>query len=150
VLSRLSYPDRPGHSLEWWGDKLKFPKGNHKDFSKLSQEMLDYCIQDVNVTRRVHKYLQEEMKDWDWSKAIQLEYAMQHLQTQQEMHGVLFDVDKAEVLVDNITKELEETDKTIISNIPLSCKNLGEIKKPFLKNGSLSKAAEQWVMNGLT
>lgn len=46
VLSRLFDPSKSGgHSLRNWGNELGFPKGDHNDWSRLSQEMIDYCIQ---------------------------------------------------------------------------------------------------------
>ncbi len=52
------------HSLEAWGYRLGEYKGvfsKQTDWSSWSQEMEDYCIQDVNVTTKLwkhfHKYL---------------------------------------------------------------------------------------------
>ena len=52
------------HSLESYGDRLGEYKGNFSkttDWKEWSQEMEDYCIQDVNVTAKLcdhfHRYL---------------------------------------------------------------------------------------------
>ena len=95
LLSRLYYPDRAGHSLEYFGQLLGFPKGGHNDWSCFSQELLDYCIQDVSVLIKVFHYLTEEGKDWDWNEAIKLEKKVQDIQVRQEMKGVLFDTQAA-------------------------------------------------------
>jgi DNA polymerase I-like protein with 3'-5' exonuclease and polymerase domains len=145
VMSRLSYPDRDCHSLASFGDKFKFPKGDHKDFSRFSQEMLDYCIRDIDITRRVYKYLLEEMSDWDWSASLQLEYAMQALQVKQEMHGVLFNQQAARGLVTTINKEIEEIEATVIPQIPKKLVDLGEVRKPFLKSGQLAAITLRWL-----
>ena len=48
TLSRLLHPTREGgHSLEKWGWKLNCPKSTAPIFTEYSDEMLDYCIQDV-------------------------------------------------------------------------------------------------------
>tara|TARA_R110002012_G_scaffold110318_1_gene254733 strand:+ start:98 stop:622 length:525 start_codon:yes stop_codon:yes gene_type:complete len=84
VLSRLFYPHvmdrdyeiRPlgmpdrlygRHSLEAWGHRLKCFKG---DFAKqgsgwetYTPEMLDYCIQDTEVTVRLYELLQRRMNE---------------------------------------------------------------------------------------
>ena len=66
VLSRLFDPSRQGgHSLRAWGETLGFPKGDHDDWSRLSQEMIDYCIRDVEVTEAVHKSLTRDKKGFD-------------------------------------------------------------------------------------
>ena len=145
VMSRLSYPDRDGHSLRDWGEKFKFPKGDHKDFSCFSQEMLDYCIRDIDITRRVYKYLLEEMSDWDWSASLQLEYAMQALQVKQEIHGVLFNQQAARELVTTINKEIEEIEQTVIPQIPKKLVDLGEVRKPFLKSGEYAAITLRWL-----
>lgn len=81
LLSRLIYPDLlkrdhksknefmplqlyGRHSLEAWGYRVKEYKGcfaKTTDWKEWSEEMQDYCIQDVNVTvklcKRFHRYL---------------------------------------------------------------------------------------------
>ena len=48
VVSRLLLYNMPGgHSLEAWGKRLGEYKTEFNDFSKFTQEMLEYCIQDV-------------------------------------------------------------------------------------------------------
>ena len=85
VLSRLFYPHildrdyerRPvgmpqklygRHSLEAWGYRLKCFKG---DFGKhdgawdvYTPEMLDYCIQDTEVTYKLYQLMQRRMQDY--------------------------------------------------------------------------------------
>ena len=137
--------DREGHSLEWFGEKLRFKKGTHSDFSKLSLEMLEYCIQDVAVLERVYNLLQAEAEGWDWSEAIKLEYEIWHVQMKQEMKGVLFNVDKAEKLLDAIETEIKELEHIIIEEIPMNVKDEGEVKKVFLKNGNYTQSVIAWL-----
>ena len=145
VMSRLFYPDREAHSLEWWGKKFKLYKGDHKDFSKLSQEMLDYCIQDVRITYRTWLHLKEEARDWDWSEALKIEQAMAHIQTKQEQNGVLMDIDLAKSIVYNVSKEIKEIEEQVVPAIPMKCKHTGDINKPFKKDGSYSEQAKKWM-----
>lgn len=54
ILSMLYSPSLDGgHSLAAWGTRLKFPKGEHSDFSQLTDEMLAYCLQDARLCRRI-------------------------------------------------------------------------------------------------
>ena len=86
VLSRLYYPHiaerdyerRPvgmpqrlygRHSLEAWGYRLKcfkgdFGKSDSNDWSTYTPEMLDYCIQDTQVTLRLYELLKRRMQDY--------------------------------------------------------------------------------------
>ena len=91
VLSRLFDPSKSGgHSLRNWGNELGFPKGDHTDFSCLSQDMIDYCIQDVAVTQAVHEKLVKEMEDFS-EDSINLEHAVQWIIQQQERNGWVLD-----------------------------------------------------------
>lgn len=65
LISRFLNADRVGgHSLEAWGERLGFQKGDHSDWSKFSEEMLTYCIRDVDLTERVLEYLEREMEEY--------------------------------------------------------------------------------------
>jgi len=77
VLSRLLNPDRERpkglpqrvgpHSLEAWGYRVGIYKGDYakqeKAWDEYSNEMMDYCVQDVEVTEKVYKYLLKEMEN---------------------------------------------------------------------------------------
>lgn len=145
IQSRLFYPDREEHSLEYFGRLLSNHKGNHQDWTKFSQEMLDYCIRDVDLTEKVYHYLQQEARDWDWSEALKLEYNIWHIQQKQEQHGVLLDQSNAEKLLEKIQEEINALESTIIQEIPLVCKNDGELKKIFLKNGEYTTFVQEWI-----
>lgn len=145
ILSRLYNPDRPEHSLAYFGDLLKYPKGDHSDWSQFSQEMLDYCIRDVDLTEAVYSYLLKEGAGWDWSEAIKLEYNIWDIQQRQEQHGVLFDQKAAEKLLEKIQTEIDELESTIIKEIPPTYKNDGEVKKVFLKNGDYTQSVKTWL-----
>ena len=85
VLSRLFYPHisdrdferRPigmpqrlygRHSLEAWGHRLKCFKGDFGKhdgaWDKYTPEMLDYCIQDTEVTLKLYQLMQRRMEDY--------------------------------------------------------------------------------------
>jgi DNA polymerase III alpha subunit (gram-positive type) len=52
VLSQLYNPSYSGgHSLEAWGKRLNHPKTEHKDFTCLTPEMLEYCANDTQLTQ---------------------------------------------------------------------------------------------------
>lgn len=98
VVARLMYPDRHsspvgGNSLGEWGKFLKFPKGDHKDWSKYSDEMAEYCGNDVLLTKQIYKYLS---KRWNgWKQSIQLEHKVAEIVSRQHWNGVTIDVQAA-------------------------------------------------------
>lgn len=83
------------HSLEAWGIRI----GNHKgefgkttDWSEWSQEMQDYCEEDVEVTASLWKKIQLQKPA---QEALDLEHAVTHLMWQQQINGFPFNVDAA-------------------------------------------------------
>ncbi len=106
------------HSLKAWGIRL----GNYKqqidtDWSVFTQEMLEYCIQDVEVT---HTLYQKILGQKIFSESLELEHAVAQIISRQEIYGVLFDKEKAIKLYaelsserDTIKQEMEETFKPI-------------------------------------
>ena len=110
VMSRLLSPNlEGGHSLDAWGKRLGNHKGNFTNFdSGLSQEMIDYCIQDVHVTSKLYDHLTKELKDWD-ERCIELEHKVAIIVSRQERHGFKLDFTKAVGLV--------STWKTMLSSI---------------------------------
>ena len=108
VLSRLFDPSKSGgHSLRNWGNELGFPKGDHNDWSRLSQEMIDYCIQDVAVTEAVHQRLTKDMGDFD-QQSIDLEHKVQFTVQQQEKNGWLLDQYKCMDLLATFKERMNE------------------------------------------
>jgi len=110
VLSRLANPGRPGgHSLRNWGNKLGFPKGDHNDWSCLSPEMIDYCVQDVAVTQAVHKALLEELEGFS-DESQKLEHDVQWIIQGQERNGWLLDQRLAHTLLATFKERMNEID----------------------------------------
>lgn len=49
----------PDHKLKSWGEIFDFPKGDFKDFSRFSPEMIPYCERDCRLTKKVFDFLNE-------------------------------------------------------------------------------------------
>ena len=132
VLSRLIYSELaeidtkliaqaklPGklfrsHSLEAWGHRLGEYKSDYQGgFEEFSQEMLDYCIQDVEVTCKLY----EKLMSKNYSvQAMDLEHEVAWICAKQERYGFLFDVPSAAKLYSElaakrevILKEMQDT-----------------------------------------
>jgi DNA polymerase-1 len=118
VLSRLFDPSKSGgHSLRNWGNELGFPKGDHDDWSQPSQELVNYCIQDVKVTQAVHKKLQSEMKDFS-AESIRLEHRVQCVIQQQERNGWLLDQPLARELCATFKERMNEIEEDLQEKFP--------------------------------
>lgn len=118
VLSRLYDPSRQGgHSLRAWGETLGFPKGDHDDWSRLSQEMIDYCIRDVEVTEAVHKSLTRDMSGFD-PASIELEHKVQYIVQQQERNGWVLDQQLAHELLATFKERMNEIEEDLQAKFP--------------------------------
>jgi DNA polymerase-1 len=118
VLSRLFDPSRQGgHSLRAWGETLGFPKGDHSDWSRLSEEMIDYCIQDVAVTEAVHKSLTRDMSGFD-PECIELEHKVQYIVQQQERNGWVLDQQLARELLATFKERMNEIEEELQEKFP--------------------------------
>ena len=121
VLSRLADPSKSGgHSLRNWGNVLGFPKGDHSDWSQLSEEMITYCMQDVEVTQAVHEKLLKELQGFS-QESQDLEHQVAWCTMDQERNGWLVDQRKCYDLLgifkermNVIQDELQETFPPIV------------------------------------
>lgn len=146
VTSRCLYPDREGHSLKWWGIKLGKHKGDYTDWSKFTPEMLEYCINDVDVLRRVYFSLEEEKGDWPWDECLRLESRIADIMARQESKGVLFDSNKAKELLSSIETELADIEQKVYNEVPKKAVQVGAtVTKPFLKTGGYTKQVQEWI-----
>ena len=76
------------HSLESWGYRLGEHKGDYTGgWESFSQEMLDYCVQDIEVT---HKLLDKLLAKEFSQESIDLEHQVAWLMAQQERNGFYF------------------------------------------------------------
>jgi DNA polymerase-1 len=108
-----------GHSLEEWGKALNFHKGDFKDFSQYSEEMLEYWKQDLEVTERVYNTVLNEFKhaatkDERIRVYMKAEHAAAKWCAQAELHGWPFNYDKAVELMKLIEIELNKTREILV------------------------------------
>jgi len=139
VLSRLFNPAREGgHSLEKWGYKLGYHKIDFSDYLNYSQDMMDYCIRDVELNLEVFKELRKESKGFD-KGCIQLEQKVAEIIKQQEVNGFKFDTQHALLLL----AELREKKQAIEDEVHNTFKPKwvdDKLVTPYIKkDGELSK-----------
>ena len=124
ILSRLIYPDirqedaeikrlEPrlwgSHSLKAWGYRLEHYKGDfgngEEDFQELSQEMIDYCINDVELTNILWKNLRRKLPP---EKSVRLEHNIANICYQQEKNGFAFNEEQAIELYSRLSRRRDE------------------------------------------
>lgn len=99
------------HSLEAWGHRLGNYKGDFKGpWDTFTQEMLDYCVQDVEVTTTLY----ERCLAKDYAQtALLLEHEVAWLMAKQERNGFRFDTEKAAVLYTKLVQRRGELEREL-------------------------------------
>ena len=101
IMSRVfNYALPGGHSLKNWGKILGNAKISYDDWSGYSQEMLDYCVQDVMVNVEIFHRLMGHFKSLMKknpliSNGLRIEHDIAHINTEIREQGWNFNMYKA-------------------------------------------------------
>lgn len=110
------------HSLKAWGYRLGLLKGTYGEqedaWDEFTPEMLEYCVQDVEVTRVLYNKLQSYNYPW---MSNEIEHKTAHICARMERSGWKFDKKAAAELYvtlvavkDEILKEMMDTFEPIV------------------------------------
>lgn len=162
IISKLKYPNlmvtdsnrkkmnpklKGSHSLKAWGQRLGNYKEVHEDWTRLSEEMVEYCRQDVEVNYSL--YMRMVQRGLPPQEAIDLEQDFATIITRQEHYGWKFDIEKAQELHVRLLKEAEEAEEKLYQVFtPLQdWVSLNEAPK-FNKDGSISVRYQKQLLKG--
>ena len=138
VMSRLAEPSRQGgHSLESWGERLNCPKGEHSDWDTFSEDMVEYCKQDVQVNKLVYQRLLHDLGGFG-ADSILLETQVQAIISKQIESGWLLDQESAFVLLAELKEkkyDLEDKVHETFKPLPTFIK---EVTPKVKKDGTYS------------
>jgi DNA polymerase-1 len=119
VVSRLLDPQQRKHSLKELGERLGVYKGDFEgDFSRFSQEMVEYARQDIVVGRAIYRDQQKRMQGWDWAPAVWLENLFAYVISLQEQNGFLLDVALVIELEAELRQELHDIGRELQEIFP--------------------------------
>lgn len=137
VLSRLFDPTRKGgHRLEDWGKRLGEYKGEFNDWSQYSEEMKEYCKQDVKVTELVYQELMKEGAKFSQS-SINLEHQIHAIMCEQEVNGFELDTDLAEEIYTTCLAETNRIEAEIKEFMVPIAVPVKEVVLKHKKDGSI-------------
>lgn len=145
VLSRLANPSRDnGHSLDAWGSTLGYAKGDHSDWTQLSDEMRTYCKRDVELLSKVHKRLQVELRGFS-EESIELEHQVARIIHQQVENGWLLDQGKVWDLLATLKEKKFELEDEVHTTFRPVAKAVREITPKIKKDGTTSKVGLKYL-----
>lgn len=151
-----------GHSLGAWGKRLGYAKQDFDDWSKYSDQMLAYCVNDVELGIRIWQYLELErlgLKDPLYLSgeikepipfgdlSVRLEQSVASCLRQQELNGFKLDITAAEKLRDDTEALLLDMNKDLDTHFPPVDKYVRNWEPSFTKNGELTKPTERMLAN---
>ena len=121
-LSRLYNPSHEGgHSLRNWGEilggagKIAFEDSD----GGLTDEMVEYCIADVELTERVHQWLALQIRKEGFSQqSVELEHNVGWIVTEQERNGFKLDIPFAEKLMMDLMFEMNNIEASLQDIFP--------------------------------
>lgn len=168
VMSKTLNPDRPQHSIDYFGGILGLEKINWRakavelglcthdapkgaEFLVFHPEMAVYMERDLDVTDRVHDFLIREWGDWDWDDAYNLEKLVKELITRQEHRGFWFNRDKAVEHVKVLDEKMEALRQIVEPLIPpkpltkTAMKDYTPPAKQFKKDGTPTAHAINFI-----
>lgn len=109
LLSMLYSPNlSSGHSLAAWANRMGLKKGTFNDWSKLSDEMVAYCRQDVLITRQLYIRLTERMRKLGFTElGADIEHRAWVIANKQQKNGFAFAEKEAQILLAELTGVLD-------------------------------------------
>lgn len=116
VLSRLLNPNREGgHSLDAFGKRLGLEKIDFKDYDAgLSEEMIEYCVRDVDLLERVYHELQREKSFYGFGeRAVEIEHEVAAIICKQERRGFKLDLPRSMALVAELSDRMGEIESEL-------------------------------------
>lgn len=146
VLSQMISPYRSSHSLESYAEEAGVAKIANQDWSVLTPNMLDRCINDVRLTKSILVSLLKKASTYnvDWSESILLEHSVATEVGLQSLRGCPINKEllyKRVAQLENLIEELAQNVKQVLGT---STKNLGNHQAPFKKTGGYKSFVESY------
>ena len=122
VVSRVMYPDKGqhplgGNSLEAWGKHLEIYKGDYAGgWEAFSEEMMDYCKQDVQVNKAI--YLEQLDFMTKNQRVLKLEHIVTKIISEQTTNGFGFDLEEGRKLLETLDQQSSDIEQELCNVFP--------------------------------
>lgn len=138
VVSKLVDYSRKRHSLEDYGQELGFEKISYSDFSTYREDIIPYCIRDVEITYRVYLRYLKILIDPKWIPSLNLEHRFIGITNNLSNTGFSFNLTKARLLLTKVLGELSILDTKILKEYTRKSKLIREVVPKETKHGTIS------------
>lgn len=147
VVSRLVHQALPGgHSVEAWGSRIGIPKGGSPDFSKLSFEMIDYCIQDTLVQLGIYHELERYINSPIWKEALETEHLISYsCSFELNRNGFFINQKNLNRLLSVVNHRLNTISKELDEAFKPKTKPIREITPRLTAKGTLHRGDFRWI-----
>lgn len=139
ILSKAVDYLRQGHSIEDYGKEFGIHKIDFQSFDRFSEEMVEYCRRDVDITERIYRKYKRYIDNPERHASILTEQRFQRVCNDLENNGFAFNTAKAQQLLETVQKELDELDAQILSSFPPREVLIREFTPKATKFGTISK-----------
>lgn len=144
VYSRLFNAGLESHSLDAWGKRLGFPKGDHSEWDRFTPEMLEYCRNDTRVLERLYKFLAKKLHVPTFERALEIEHRMQLVALEMHTNGFAFDIANARAMSAELDNEVQTLLMRIQEDFKPRSKLIREINPTATKLGTLHRKDFKW------
>lgn len=140
------------HGLYAWGVRVGVDKPEIHEWSEYNEDILHRCVEDTEINVKTYHMLMKEAAGGDWNGAFKMTFKLFQILQKQEEYGWKVDVDYMKQCIQSLDNRFRRIDAAITPRLPnvldiLEVKKGGEygwVKKPFLKNGQISKHIESY------
>ena len=127
------------YSLKAFGYRLKLNKIEFDNFDNLTDEMIEYCKRDVEITEQLFYRIQKSPLLPNY-QTLFCEYRVAYLMDKQEEYGIYFDKDKALELYSKLYNRHLELEQKLIANEGYILEDKGLVEPKRIANLQTTKA----------
>ena len=143
IASQVLIYRRPHkHGLAGWGQHLEYPKFSFEDWSGFSDEMMTYCVRDVQLNTVIFKKLMEELTAVAATQPLIREGLRGEMEAAKfdaycRYYGWQFDIEKGKETLSQIINRMKTIEAAVEPNLPPITKYIDKIPKTpkFTKKG---------------
>jgi len=129
------------HSLKAFGYRLGLDKLDSPDFTELTEEMLTYCIRDVDITYKLYHFINSQ-DTYPLDSVRELEYTIAYLMYIQQESGFYFDIAKAKKLELDYKFEKLSIEHSLLRTFHPKYLPDGDVKTP-----TKVRITKQWIIS---